>query len=125
MAYIVEEKHIKTIQMYATLKRSPWLALVLIMYPVLTALCLASQMSLYSTPVGDGFNAVTLLVAARDVDLIILDGATLTSELAKRITVAFVIEDLGVGEERVRRVKLEMNAASRLKSVVRSGQIYG
>lgn len=73
----------------------------------------------------DGFNAVTLLVAARDVDLIILDGATLTSELAKRITVAFVIEDLGVGEERVRRVKLEMNVASRLKSVVRSGQIYG
>jgi hypothetical protein len=77
-----------------TLKRSPWLLLVLCVNPILTLSCLVLKTLMYASPVGDNFNSIALLSAAAKSDLSILKGAGLSGKLSRKVGVRFRVQEL-------------------------------
>jgi hypothetical protein len=92
-AYEVPEDLIEIRKTFPVLKRHVFLVLILLVYPVLSIFCAGIKLLLYSTSIGNGFNAVAMLAASRDIDLDILAGAGLSGKLERPIYVAFSIQE--------------------------------
>lgn len=68
-----------------TLRKSPWLYVVLAIQPLLSVLMLGLTLLLSSTPVDKGFGLVSILSGIDRTSLELLAGATLSGRLRKRV----------------------------------------
>ena len=80
-----------------TLKRSAWLAVVLMLQPFLTTVAFLAKLLLYSVPIGEGFGLVSVLsgVSGNAEKLRILDGAGLSGSLSRDARLCFTGTESG------------------------------
>ena len=90
--YSKAERDISTIKFIPTLKRSPWLLVVLCINPALALACMVLKVLMYRSPIGDDFNSVALLSAAAKSDLSVLHGAGLSGKLKRKVGVCFSVK---------------------------------
>lgn len=113
--YSKAEDDITTTKTYPTLKRSPLLLIVLLINPLLSISCVGVKALLYRTPIGDGFNSISMLAAAGNCDLSVLKGATLTGELKRQIPVSFTIARDDEGQD-IGSLSVIMSLDARVKA---------
>lgn len=80
-----------TMKTVPTLPRSPLLILILLLNPFIAVSCVFMKALLYHSPMGDDFNLISLLATAKDSDLTVLKGASLTGTLQEKVFVNFSI----------------------------------
>lgn len=89
IAYPIPSSGITMIRQSTTLKRSPWLIIILVIQPLLTILATMIKALLYTTPIGDGFGLISLLAGIREEGLAQLRGAALSRKLSRDVTIRF------------------------------------
>ena len=72
---------------------SPWLFIALSIQPALTIICLFASLLMYTTPLDRGFGMVALLAGVRTKTLELLEGASFSGELEKRLRVRIAVQD--------------------------------
>ncbi len=72
---------------------SPWLFIALSIQPALTIIFLVASLSMYSTPLDEGFGMVALLAGVRTKTLKLLQGASFSGELKKPLRVGIAVQD--------------------------------
>ncbi|KAF7510061.1 hypothetical protein GJ744_007165 [Endocarpon pusillum] len=109
LTYRKKSSDITTIKQVTTLRRSPWLIMVLIIHPILTILAVLAKAMLYRTPISDGFGLISLLAAIGGNGVEMLRGASLSGESTKEIRVRFTAHN-GRCEPGYERLKLELGS---------------
>jgi len=118
---------IVTIKTVPTLRRLPLLGLILLANPLLTVTCIAVKgLFLYTSPIGDDFNTISLFAAADGSDLSAVKGASLTSELTRRVTVTFNVERGGLADSYGggRHIVMTLNPFGQRNEAIRRGIVY-
>ena len=72
---------------------SPWLFIAFSIQPALTIICLFASLLMYTTPLDRGFGMVALLAGVRTKTLKLLEGASFSGELEKRLRVRIAVQD--------------------------------
>ncbi len=120
-------QHILTIKTVPTLRRMPLLAIILLVNPLLAVACVVGKaLFLYSSPIGDDFNTISLFAAASDSDLSVVKGASLTGKLTRRIQVSFTIDQSAHWDSRggFDRIVMTLEDADRMNGTIRRGIKY-
>ena len=73
-----------------TLQRSPLLAFILVIHPLLTILSLLGKVLLYSIPIGEDCGTISLMSVIERGSLDVLRGAALTGNLRRDVKVRFI-----------------------------------
>ena len=88
-SYLKDSRDISIAKQVVTLRRSPWLMIVLAIHPLLTVLAVLAKATIYTTPVGDGFGLISILAGIREEGLEVLRGAALSGTLSQKVRVRF------------------------------------
>ncbi|ERF70238.1 hypothetical protein EPUS_00426 [Endocarpon pusillum Z07020] len=91
------------IKVKQTMSTSPWLFVTLIVLPFLTLLLLLASVAMFHTPLGEGFGLITVLAGVCKDTLRLVNGASLSGELKRRLRVKFIVHKDG-GHPRVEYV---------------------
>lgn len=105
-AYIIPKELISAQKTVQTLKRSPWLVVLLAIYPLISIGCILYKCMLFQPPIGNDFNTIAMLAAVRKADLDLLDGAGLSGRLSRRVRVSFNKEQDENQELELKRVRM-------------------
>ena len=113
--YDVDTSQIITEKQVPTVKRSPWLIVVLAINLVFTVLAVLVKALLYGTPIGEGFGVVSLLAGVRQESLEVLHGAALSGKLHNTVRVRFAVKE-GAAME-YERLELDLGVQGRSDSL--------
>ncbi|KAG8527789.1 uncharacterized protein KY384_007943 [Bacidia gigantensis] len=98
-----------------TLRRSPWLYVVLAIQPVLTVGILALTLLLHSTPVDKDFGLISILAGVDRGSLDTLAGATLSGKLSKSVKLVMQPK-VEIGAAKIEYSVLPASVAGRMKN---------
>ena len=111
-SYVKDAGDIKVAKKIVTLRRSPWLILVLAIHPLLTVLAVLAKAMLYPTPIGKKFGIISILAGITEEGHEGLRGAALSGTLSQKIRVRFLTRKV----EGLEYERLELDLGSQVKS---------
>ena len=111
-SYVKDAGDIKVAKKIVTLRRSPWLILVLAIHPLLTVLAVLAKAMLYTTPIGNKFGIISLLAGITEEGHEVLRGAALSGTLSQKIRVRFLTRKV----EGLEYERLQLDLGSQIKS---------
>ena len=91
-SYLKTAGNIKLAKKLVTLRRSPWLIVVLGIHPLLTISAVVAKTMLYTTPMSDRFGLISLLAGVTGDGPEILRGAALSGKLTEKVRVRFIAQ---------------------------------
>ena len=110
--YVKIAGDIRIAKQIVTLRRSPWLIVVLAIHPLLTVLAVLAKATLYDTPIGNEFGVISLLAGITEEGHDVLRGAALSGKLSQKVRVRFWTRKVdGLEYER-----LQLDLGSQVKS---------
>ena len=123
LAYEKAPDKITAVKEVVTLRRSPWLIVVLAINPVITILAVMVKALLYATPIGDGFSMISMLAGIREDGRELLRGAALSGKLTEDVRIRFTARDEG---EDLGYDRLNLGLGSQAQSdTLDLGKLYG